>query len=133
MIITEKENRRKEKDRGVLSVGRLAINWLVKYEKELWLTIVIVSVGLLGFSLGRLAYFESIRPPVSIQPAPADFSLGVGGEIGGAVVGSRQGTKYHLPWCSGAQRIKEENKIWFESQAAAEAAGYTPAANCPGL
>lgn len=48
-------------------------------------------------------------------------------------VASKNGTKYHLPWCSGAQRIKEENKVWFKSKAEAEAAGYTPAANCKGL
>lgn len=48
-------------------------------------------------------------------------------------VASKKGTKYHLPWCSGAQAIKEENKIWFTSKADAEAAGYTPAANCKGI
>ena len=50
-----------------------------------------------------------------------------------AVVGSKSGTKYHLPTCSGAKRIKPENLISFETIAAAEAAGYTPAANCRGL
>lgn len=50
-----------------------------------------------------------------------------------AVVGSKSGTKYHLPTCSGAKRIKPENLISFETVAAAEAAGYTAAANCPGL
>lgn len=48
-------------------------------------------------------------------------------------VGSKNSTKYHLPWCSGAARIAEENKVWFESKEAAAAAGYTPAANCKGL
>jgi hypothetical protein len=51
----------------------------------------------------------------------------------GRYVGSRNGTKYHLPWCSGAARIKEENKVWFSSKEEAEAAGYTPAANCKGI
>ena len=50
-----------------------------------------------------------------------------------AVVGSKSGTKYHLPTCSGAKRIKPENLITFESIEAAKAAGYTAAANCPGL
>ncbi|MBI4086620.1 hypothetical protein HY416_01410 [Candidatus Kaiserbacteria bacterium] len=48
-------------------------------------------------------------------------------------VGSKNGSKYHLPWCSGAARIAEENKIWFSSKEEAEAAGYTPAANCKGI
>ena len=37
---------------------------------------------------------------------------------------------YHHPWCSGAQRIKETNKLWFASESEAIAAGYTLAANC---
>lgn len=51
----------------------------------------------------------------------------------GQVVASKSGTKYHLPTCPGAKQIKEANKIIFDSVAAAEAAGYKPAANCPGL
>lgn len=51
----------------------------------------------------------------------------------GSYVGSRKGTKYHLPWCPGARTISEENKVWFESKADAESKGYTPAANCKGL
>tara|TARA_Y100000310_G_C20651358_1_gene799606 strand:+ start:1347 stop:1754 length:408 start_codon:yes stop_codon:yes gene_type:complete len=53
--------------------------------------------------------------------------------VGGTLVGSKKGSKYHFPWCSGAQRIKEENKIWFADRVDAESKGYTPAANCPGL
>ena len=49
------------------------------------------------------------------------------------VVGSKSGAKYHLPNCSGAKRIKPENLITFDSVDAAKAAGYTAAANCPGL
>jgi Metal binding domain of Ada len=51
----------------------------------------------------------------------------------GEVVASKSGTKYHLPTCSGAKSIKPENLITFVSCAEAEAAGYTPAANCKGL
>jgi len=37
---------------------------------------------------------------------------------------------YHHLWCSGAQRIKETNKLWFPTEAAAISAGYTLAGNC---
>ena len=37
---------------------------------------------------------------------------------------------YHHPWCSGAQRIKETNKLWFPTEANAISAGYTLAGNC---
>lgn len=64
------------------------------------------------------------------EPAPAAAAT-VPAPV--AVVGSKSGTKYHLPTCSGAKRIKPENLISFESIEAAKAAGYTAAANCPGL
>jgi len=48
-------------------------------------------------------------------------------------VGSKNGTKYHLPWCSGAKNIKEENKVWFSSKEEAESQGYTTASNCKGI
>jgi hypothetical protein len=51
----------------------------------------------------------------------------------GGYVASKNGTKYHLPWCSGAKRILEENKVWFKTKEEAEAAGYAAAANCPGI
>jgi methylphosphotriester-DNA--protein-cysteine methyltransferase len=48
-------------------------------------------------------------------------------------VASKTGKAYYLPSCAAANRIKEENKVWFSSQEGAEKAGYTKAANCPGL
>ena len=51
----------------------------------------------------------------------------------GKVVASKNGTKYYLPGCTGADRISEANKVWFSSDAAAIKAGYTLAANCKGL
>lgn len=48
-------------------------------------------------------------------------------------VASKSGTKYHLTSCPGAKQIKPENKITFATRSEAEAAGYSPAGNCPGL
>lgn len=48
-------------------------------------------------------------------------------------VASKNGTKYYLPSCSTANRILEENRVWFGTKDEAAAAGYEPAANCPGL
>lgn len=41
-------------------------------------------------------------------------------------VGSVNSNLYHHKDCSTANRIKEENKIWFGSTEEAEAAGYSP-------
>jgi len=114
-------------------------------------TLMVVLVGAASFGLGRhtgleggmvqrlhtdtsgMAAVEEGRraatPPVisgSQEPtAPATTSL--------QLVASRNGTKYHYLWCASAGRINEENKVYFDSFAAARAAGYTPAANCDGL
>ncbi len=97
----------------------------------------------LAFGLGWLASIESKKTPVTIE---YDFSalpesmrgesISFTEEIGaekGVVVGSKNGSVYHLPWCPGAQQMNEENKIWFESRKEAEEAGYRPAQNCKGL
>jgi len=72
---------------------------------------------------------ELVRPEqkVVLEPEPATPSGG------GEYLASKTGTKYYLPWCGSAKRIKEENKVWFSSKAEAEAAGYEPAKNCKGL
>ncbi len=44
---------------------------------------------------------------------------------GGLFVGSKNGTKYYTPGCSGAQRIKPENYIWFQSVEDATLQGYS--------
>lgn len=44
----------------------------------------------------------------------------------GMYVGSKNGTKYYLPSCSGAQRIKPANYIWFQNAQDAQIQGYTP-------
>ena len=61
-------------------------------------------------------------------PAPEPL-----GEGSGTYMASKNGTKYYLPTCGSAKRIKPENRIWFATKADAEAAGYGPAANCPGI
>lgn len=52
------------------------------------------------------------------------------GTPGGAYVASRNGTKYYPVGCSAANRINEENKIYFLSTGEAEAAGLTASTSC---
>ncbi len=121
-------------------------NFCKPYEKDLIIVIVIVMVAFISFGLGRLSKIRDNKPPViidNIGAAPGQiksvFSPGMAqNELvipnqGGMLVGSKNGTKYHYPWCSGAQSIKEENKVWFSSAEEARQAGYTPASNCKGL
>ncbi len=102
----------------------------------------ILILGILSFGLGRLSVPKGDTSPVLLcttattifdQETRDENSDAIPLSQGGEYVASKNGTVYHLPWCSGAQRIKEENKVWFTTQEEAEEAGYRPAANCKGL
>jgi hypothetical protein len=80
----------------------------------------------------------TVSAPVHTTPAaPATTtqtpSTGAGQGTEGGYVASKSGSKYYLPSCSGAKRIKPENQVWFATKEAAVAAGYEPAATCKGL
>lgn len=51
----------------------------------------------------------------------------------GNFVASINGKAYYPTDCKAAEKIKEENRIWFETTAEAESQGYQPAKNCPGF
>lgn len=80
---------------------------------------------------------QIVAAPALLVPTTTDTSIVSSvaplTEATAKYVGSKSGTKYHLMTCAGAKRIKEENKVFFATAADAEAAGYSPAANCPGL
>ena len=117
-------------------------HWWQKIKPRAWLgPINFFLIAALSFGLGRWSKIEEARELIRIESA-ANLTASIGAvtpdpiseiKTGGQFVGSKNGTKYHYPWCSGAERIKEENKIWFQTVAEAKRAGYTPAANCPGL
>jgi hypothetical protein len=114
--------------------------------------LVLVLVAVCSFGFGRLSVTDnrfstnqlgpqvglvSVANPPSIvasssTTATTTPSLSVAGPDS-PYVGSKSGTKYHLITCPGAKQIKAENKIFFATVRDAAAAGYTPAANCPGL
>ncbi len=119
---------------------------------ETYTVALILLVGFSSFGLGRLSRLEGTREPVRAEqvsarmlPASAIASAplypskveqrgnAVPMAAGGQVVASKGGSKYHFPWCSGAQQISEANKISFNSVEEARKAGYTPASNCKGL
>ena len=142
----------------ITDFGKNEANWKEKVsrilENRYFVPIVIVLVAIIAFSLGRISGLQEGREPVRVvdstiptsSPNPSP-KLGEGGsatsdtgEVKGAttdssgqVVASKNGTKYHYPWCAGAKQISEKNKITFDSIEAARAAGYTPASNCKGL
>lgn len=129
--------------------------WIRENKTDLFVAAVIFFVGLASFGLGRLSVLWPEKEPITIENYESALQPGSGQGIKsygttvtpegnansesvipnsrGRYVASKSGTRYHFPWCSGAQRIKEENKIWFQTKEEAEKAGYKPALNCPDL
>ena len=112
---------------------------------EYLLAILIVIVSLVSFWFGRLSAEQgsSLGQPLSeitheaatLRPLQNTSSTDTASSSmpEGGYVASKNGTKYHLPWCGGAKQISEKNKIFFATKAEAEAKGYTPASNCKGI
>lgn len=62
----------------------------------------------------------------SPKTAAAETTAAVAGTTEKLFVGSVNSNLYHHKDCSTANRIKEENKIWFATTEEGEAAGYSP-------
>lgn len=92
------------------------------------LVLVICLVGIGAFSLGWVARGNADSPPIQTQK----LNLSGVGAVG-LYVGSKNSDRYHYRWCSGADRINPDNKLFFRSAEQAESAGYKPADNCKGL
>lgn len=108
---------------------------------------IVLVVALGAFGLGRLSAApahpalrvlypnaqaaEPLANNAAVAETPKATPAASAGQ--GAYVASKSGTKYYLATCSGASRIKDANRVYFASAAQAAAAGYGPAANCPGL
>ncbi len=108
-------------------------------DKDIFTIIIIILVSFSSFGLGRISKTDTSKIPIVINTASViskstnNSTDNIASTNSGKYVASKNGAKYHYPWCPGAQRIKEANKVWFDSVESAKKAGYTPASNCKGL
>lgn len=130
------------KEGGKAGIGRIPADILI--------VLVLILSATLAFGLGVLAGKDMEKTEGKdgfwIEEMPVKPVQGGGGPAAvikalpevpaatsGTYMASKNGTKYYLPTCGSSKRIKPENRVWFQTKAEAEAAGYGPAANCPGL
>lgn len=118
---------------------------------DVFLALIIILVAFGSFGLGRLSAKESRKTQVRFENVPelnsvqtpqkSTLNAGIKDQTANVLasteseqlVGSKNGTKYYYPWCSGVQKISPANLIHFDSKESAEARGYTPSAACKGL
>jgi len=130
---------------------------LLIQDNAIFYSFLLIFVALSAFQLGRLSTFEEMgteRAVLSAVTPMADFfisedagGMGQGAVVTGAIapvttaptesaaatgqfVASRSGQRYHKVSCGSANSIKVENRVYFATEVAAQAAGYTRAANC---
>jgi hypothetical protein len=107
-------------------------------KSDVFTAALIFLVGMIGFGLGRLSVIMPKKEPLKIiengvpavssksasdKPDPMNSSAFVG-----KLFASKNGSAYYFAWCSSS--IKEENKIFFDGEEDAIAAGYRLAKNC---
>jgi len=117
-------------------------------KRNIFLIFLIVLISLLSFQLGRIS--KTAGQPIKIEKAnikeifQPDANVRIDANdtnntedrgverVDFRVVVSKKSTskKYHFLWCAGAKQIKEENKVFFNSEKEAISAGYSLAGNC---
>lgn len=123
--------------------------WVLKNRTDLLTALIIFLIGMASFGLGRLSVVLPQKEPIRLedpgfsqekqeeqQKEQQEQAADVPGPTAlknGAFVASKSGSVYYAVWCSGVSRIREENKVWFQTKEEAKAQGYRPAKNCPGL
>lgn len=108
--------------------------WLA--DDRIFYSILLLVVALTAFGLGRASVSYAPTPPTANgvrmlqQAAPLPAVTSESTAFTERLVASSGGTRYYYMHCSGTERIKDENKIYFDTVKAAEAAGYTLALRC---
>ncbi len=115
--------------RTIAKEGEKGKTFRTRIPRDVLILIILVLASTLSFGLGYMAGLDASHGSGAWPQTSQTFAT----SSPGAVVASKSGMKYYLPSCAGVGRISDENKVWFPSAEAAEAVGYTRAANCDGL
>lgn len=100
--------------------------------------VVLALVFLLGLGIGLLIDNNDKTPIVIDKNAKIGLPKRAGqanisatiNVSAGNFMASINGKAYYPKDCAAGNRIKEENRIWFDTKEEAESQGYKPAQNC---
>lgn len=109
---------------------------LIENEDKIILAIGFILVAFLSFGAGKLS--ETYRPqtPIIFKNAPDCPMASIAGETAagsdavdtattqGKIIGNKNSKIYHLPGSASYNKISEENRVYFNTEADAEKVGY---------
>ncbi len=102
----------------------------------IWLFIFVLVIAD-SYILGTLSKYQTQASDLEIvqdnlfKISKKDLIEHQAGESGGGdVIASKNGSKYYYIWCSGVDRIKDENRVYFLNEEEAKKEGYEIAKNC---
>lgn len=98
-------------------------------KKSLALIAVIILTGTASFGLGRMSAIENETGGQVSIIVPDLEALDID-ESAFAYTASKNGTRYYPIGCKSAERIKDENKVYFMTEEEAQDTGLTRAAGC---
>jgi hypothetical protein len=120
---------RGEGSQGSISFDENGVPIKFPLVRHVWLSLLIILVGLLGFGLGKLSNMNQSEP-IQINMVDID-SNSTNSQLqttNSSVTASSKGTRYYYSWCNNT--ISNKNKVNFATPLLAEKAGYTLATNC---
>lgn len=103
------------------------------------ISVIIALVGIGSFFLGRISNnnttkYENVKIITNMDTSKARSSINTQNvtnlAVNGNYVASKNGKLYYTVGCSGASRLSEKNKIYFNTEQEAIDEGYILAAAC---
>jgi len=108
----------------------------------IWVLFVFI-ISLISFGLGRLSIVDKQESLIIENGVPllsdVDEIITSGGNVrgislpmaqSGNFVVSKNSKYYYLPDCATAKRIKDENKVWFQTEQEAQGLGFVRGSGC---
>ncbi len=108
--------------------------FLIDKEDKIILLIGFVLVAFLSFGAGKLSEVYHPQAPIIFKNAPDCPALPANGETAagnidavkteGKIIGNKNSMIYHVPGSASYNKISPENRVYFNTEADAEKAGY---------
>lgn len=109
---------------------------LVKNEDKIILGIGFVLVAILSFGAGKISEISRTDTPIVFQNAPECGSntgntpaSPVSNKPQDKIIGNKNSLIYHLPGSASYDKVSAANRVYFDSEADAQKAGYRKAKN----